>query len=278
MRTLVTGALVLLVLAAVMAAIIWAGQRRMMYFPFGAPPSPAEAGLPDAEAISLPTSEGLTLQGWFVDAPESPHRFTVVVFNGNAGNRAFRAPLAAALRAQGHAVLLLDYRGFGGNPGAPTESGLREDARAARAFLLTRPDIDPSRLVYFGESLGTALATWLAREHPPAALILRSPFMSMADVGQIHYPFLPVRLLLRDRYATMDAIREVRCPLLVIAGERDSIIPLDQSRALFERASEPKQFVVIDAADHNDYALLAGAAMIRTITSFLTSVSTRGSR
>ena len=278
MRTLVTGALVLVVLAAVMAAIIWAGQRRMMYFPFGTPPSPAEAGLPAAEAIRFQTADGLTLHGWFVEARESPGRFTIVVFNGNGGNRAFRAPLAAALHAHGHSVLLFDYRGYGGNPGAPTESGLREDARAARAYLLTRPGVDPSRLVYFGESLGTALAASLAREHPPAALILRSPFMSMAEVGQIHYPFVPVTLLLRDRYAAADAIREVRCPLLVIAGGRDTIIPIGQSRALFERAPEPKQFVAVAGADHNDYALLAGGEMIRAITSFLSSVSTRESR
>jgi fermentation-respiration switch protein FrsA (DUF1100 family) len=163
----------------------------------------------------------------------------------------------------------MDYRGYGGNPGRPSEEGLAEDARAARTYLVGRPDVDPSRLVYFGESLGAAVAVTLASEHPPAALVLRSPFTSLGDVGRVHYPWLPVGLLLRDRFASIDRIGRVQAPVLVIAGDRDAIVPVGQSRWLYEAAPDPKALVVLPGADHNDLELLAGEEMIRAIVRFL---------
>ena len=201
-------------------------------------------------------------------AGRSP-RVTVLVLNGNAGNRAHRARLAVALHRHGLQVLLVDYRGYGGNPGSPSETGLGIDSRAARGFLAARPDVDASRLVYFGESLGTAVAIDLAVEHPPAALILRSPFTSMSDLGRHHYPFLPVRLLLRDTFEMLDKIRRIRAPLLVIAGERDRIVPIGNTRRLYDAASAPKTILVFPGADHNDDELLAGEEMIRAIIGFL---------
>jgi fermentation-respiration switch protein FrsA (DUF1100 family) len=192
----------------------------------------------------------------------------VIVFNGNAGNRAYRAVLGDALRANGCSVLLFDYRGFGENAGAPTETGLAADARAARAYAIARPGAGPG-LVYFGESLGTAVATRLASEHAPAALILRSPFASMAEVGRFHYPLLPVGWLLRDRFASIDHIRQVRSPLLVIAGSRDRIIPIEHTRRLYEAAVSPKKLVVVADADHNDRELLDGKQMMEAIREFL---------
>src|SRR5688572_4643245 len=146
-----------LVLVSILA-IVWTQQRRLMYFPFADVPSPERVGLSGVSAVSFPTSDGLTLNGWFIGQPVTP-QFTIVVFNGNAGNRAFRAPLAKALAAANFAVLLFDYRGFGGNPGLPSEHGLKNDARAARDYLASRADVDRRKLVYFGESLGTAVAT-----------------------------------------------------------------------------------------------------------------------
>jgi fermentation-respiration switch protein FrsA (DUF1100 family) len=193
----------------------------------------------------------------------------VLVFNGNGGNRAHRGPLAAALQRRGLQVLLVDYRGYGENPGTPSKDGLAADARAARAYLGGRPDVDPSLIVYFGESLGTAVAVDLAVDHPPAAMILRSPFTSVADVGQHHYPLLPVRLLLRDRFAPIDQIGRIHSPLLVIAGGQDRIVPVESSRRLYEAAGEPKTLLLLEHADHNDYALLAGGEMIQVIERFL---------
>ena len=267
-RTMITTALFIAVIGTVLM-LLWTMQRRLMYFPVAQVPTPDEIGLTPVEHVTFETGDGLELNGWFlpVSGPSPP--FSVLVFNGNAGNRAHRAPLASALHRHGLQVLLVDYRGFGGNPGTASESGLAADARAARAYVAGRSDVDATRLVYFGESLGTAVAVGLAVEHPPAGLILRSPFTSMADVRQHHYPLLPVRLLLEDRFPSIDRIPKLRSPLLVIAGEDDRIVPIQQSRRLYAAASAPKTLVVVPEAGHNDYALLAGDEMMQAIIRFL---------
>jgi fermentation-respiration switch protein FrsA (DUF1100 family) len=271
-RAMKAVALFAVVVGAVLA-LVWTMQRRLMYFPTAHVPTPGAIGLTSVESVTFETSDGLVLNGWFLAAPGPSPRFTILVFNGNAGNRAHRGPLAAALNQHGFQVLLLDYRGYGGNPGTPSESGFVQDSRAARAYVLGRSDVDASRLVYLGESRGAAVAIDLAVAHPPAALLLRSPFTSMADVGQHHYPFLPVRLLLRDRFPSIDRIHLVRSPLLVLAGARDRIVPIQQSRRLYTAAPDPKTIVIVPEADHNDYELLAGDEMIRAITRFLQPLS-----
>lgn len=248
--------------------LLWLGQRRLIYFPDTSAPSLERAGLADAESVTFPTSDGLRLAAWFVPGSGSPPRPTVVVFNGNAGHRGYRVPVAAALRAHGFNVLLTDYRGYGGNPGGPTEEGLAADARAARAYAAGRGDVDATRVIYFGESLGAAVALRLAVEHPPSALVLRSPFASMTLVGQHHYPMLPVRLLLRDRFPSIERAPQIRCPVLVIAGTSDTIVPIDHSRRLYDAITAPKMFVEIDA-DHNDESLLDGEQMIQAIVRFV---------
>jgi hypothetical protein len=195
-----------------------------------------------------------------------------LVFNGNGGNRSLRAPLAAALARMGLAVLLFDYRGYGGNPGHPTEAGLAADARAALDYLSGRPEVDPARVVYFGESLGAAVALRLATERPPAALVLRSPFSSLAEVGQLHYPLVPVSLLLRDRYDSAALAGRLAAPLLVVAGDRDRIVPAGHSRRLFAAAPQPKRLVVLEGADHNDHDLLAGPRLLAELRRFLAGV------
>ncbi|MBI4160966.1 MAG: alpha/beta hydrolase [Acidobacteria bacterium] len=256
-------------LAAALLAAVAIFQRRLIYLPFPREVPPVAAELPGAEAVSLETKDGLRLAGWFAPARGGRSGPAAIVFNGNAGNRSLRAPLASALRDAGLSVLLFDYRGYGGNPGSPGETGLLADARAARRFLASRPEADPRRIVYFGESLGGAVALALTEEVAPAALILRSPFTSLADVGRIHYPFLPVRWLLRDRWPNLDRIGRLRTPVLFVAGERDRIIPAEQTRRLYETAPQPKRLVVIPGADHNDYDLLAGSRMIEAILAFL---------
>jgi fermentation-respiration switch protein FrsA (DUF1100 family) len=264
----VRAAVILVGILVAVVAILWTQQRRLLYFPFGHVPDPLEVGLTRATEVTFDTRDGLTLNAWFI-APRAASRFTVMIFNGNAGNRAHRAPLARALAAEDMAVLMVDYRGYGGNPGSPTEEGLQADARGARDYLLRRRDVDPARIVYFGESLGSGVAAELAAQHPPSALILRSPFTSVVEVGQIHYRLLPVRWLLRDRFPTIERIARVRAPVLVIAGERDSIIPVDLSRRVFEAAPSPKSLVIISGADHNDQALQSDREMIDAILQFL---------
>ena len=264
----------LLILVIVLVALLWSGQRHLIYFPSGALPSPGQAGLAQAEIVSFATDDGLILESWFV-RPEKPssHHPTVLFLSGNGGNRAMRAPLAAHLARRGIATLLVDYRGYGGNPGRPSEEGLALDASAARRYLGSRPDIDHARIVYFGESLGTGVAVRLAAEDPPLALILRSPFTSLSDVGRYHYPWLPVRLMLRDRFASLERIPFVKSPPLVIAGSEDRIVPTPLSERLFAAsAGSPKQLLIVDDADHNDYELLAGSKVIDTVVTFLEQV------
>jgi uncharacterized protein len=262
----------LLVIASIGAGMLWTLQRKLIYFPFADVPPPAAVGLPGAQEVSFTTADGLTLNGWFVPRASPPPEITVIVFNGNAGHRGFRAPLAAMLRDAGLATLLFDYRGYGGNPGRPSEEGLARDAQAAHRYVVSRKDVDPNRLVYFGESLGSAVAVRLASEQTPRGVILRSPFTSLIDVGRHHYPFLPVRALLRDRFESIDRIDRVRCPLLIIAGQRDSVVPLDLSRHLYEAAHSPKRLVVFDEADHNDAELLAGPRLKAEILQFVESL------
>jgi pimeloyl-ACP methyl ester carboxylesterase len=162
-------------------------------------------------------------------------------------------------------VLLFDYRGYGGNPGSPSEEGLAHDVRAARQWLVGEAGVDQGRLLYYGESLGCAVVTELAVEHPPAGLVLRSPFTDLAAVGQVHYPFLPVRALLRDRYPVAEGIARVQAPTVVVYGGADAIVPPSQSRAVAEAAADLRELVEVPGADHNDPALLDGPALVAAV-------------
>src|SRR6266567_1570713 len=255
---MLTPLLTLVATVAVLLAVVWLFQCRLIYFPGSQDVPPVASILPGAEDISFDTPDGLRLSGWFAPSTVTVAGATVLVFNGNAGDRSFRAPIAAALNQAGLSVLLFDYRGYGRNPGSPSEKGLVTDARTARAYVAARDKVDAGRLVYFGESLGAAVAVALALEHPPAALVLRPPFISLPDMGRRYYPFLPVNLLLRDRFDSLGQIGHLTCPVLIVAGDQDRIVPPDQSRRLYAAAQEPKRFVLIRDADHNDFELLAG--------------------
>lgn len=266
------------VLAVVLLALLWLFQRRLIYLPIDRDVPPARVILPAAEEVRFRTADGLSLNGWHLPPANGGRGLLpgdseawggVIIFNGNAGHRGYRAPLGEALARAGLGVLLFDYRGYGENAGSPSETGLRLDADAAWSFMTGDRGYSQDRLVYFGESLGAAVAVDLAARRAPGAVVLRSPFSSLADVGRRHYPLLPVRLLLRDRFASIERIASIAAPLLVVTGERDTIVPPSSSRALFDAAAEPKRWVEIPGADHNDLELLAGRRMIAEIMSFL---------
>lgn len=255
------------ILAVAVPAVLWFTQRRMMYFPARDVPSPAVIGLPQAQAVTFATEDGLTLHGWFVPG-EGLSAGSVIVFNGNAGNRAYRADLAAQLAARGLSVLLFDYRGYGENRGAPSEEGLARDARAARRYVLSRGDVNRP-LVYFGESLGSGVAVRLAGEHAPHALVLRSPYTSFADMGRYHFFGHIPTWMFRDRFPSIDRIARLGCPLLVIAGTADTVVPVSQSQQLFQAAREPKRLLILQGADHNDESLVAGPKVVAEVIQFL---------
>lgn len=250
--------------AAVAGGGLWSLQRRLIYLPDQHLPS-IDTVLPEWRSVHIESSDGLTLGGWF--RPPRPDAPVVIVFNGNGGNRAGRTVLGTRLAADGFGVLLFDYRGYGGNPGRPTEAGLALDARAASEFVAATAPGHP--VVYFGESLGAAVAVELATARPPAALILRSPFTSLPDAAAVHYPFLPVGAMLWDKYPSLDRIGGVDAPTLIVAGAADGIVPVGQSRKLYEAAPEPKDLLIIPGADHNDAELSAGAAVIDYVAAFL---------
>jgi pimeloyl-ACP methyl ester carboxylesterase len=246
-------------------ALVWGFQRRLIYLPSPGPVSPAAHVLPGARAVSLETTDGLELGAWFLSGADRRGNIAVLVANGNAGNRAARAPLAEALAAEGFAVLLFDYRGYGGNAGTPTADGLALDVRASYRFLIDEAGVPRDRLVYFGESLGAAVVTELATEHSPAGLVLRSPFVDLVSVGQVHYPFLPVRALLRDRYPVAEQLAGVEVPTTVVYGSEDSIVPPEQSVAVARAAGGPTRTIRIDGANHNDRALLDGEDVVAAV-------------
>ena len=168
----------------------------------------------------------------------------VLVAPGNGGNRAGRAGFAEELSRRGLAVLLMDYRGYGGNPGSPTQDGLAADADAA-AEALKELGYPPRRTVYFGESLGSGVVAALQARHPPAGIVLRSPFTELADVGAHHYPWLPVRALLRDRFPVVEHLATSDVPVTVIYGDRDSVVPTVLSARVADQAPSLAERVVI---------------------------------
>lgn len=267
MRRIVTILAVFAASLTALVALFWGAQRRLIYFPTQAVGNASAASAGSTEVVFV-TEDGLTLAAWWVPAVATPNGYTIVVFHGNGGSRVDRASLARALVGEGYGVLLMDYRGYGGNPGSPSEAGLLIDALAAIAYANSRSDVDPDKLIFFGESLGAAVAIGVSREYPPSALILRSPFTSLADVASTHYPYIPT-FLLRDRYPSIDTIRSLDIPVLIVAGSRDTIIPITQSRELYEAVPGPKRLVTIEGADHNDPALSHGPRLIEEINRFL---------
>lgn len=246
---------------------LYAFQRKLIYLPGPGPVPSAADVLPGGEDVTLPTSDGLELSAWFFparntrDTPDAP---AVLFAPGNAGTRLNRVPLARELTERGLSVLLLDYRGYAGNPGSPSEDGLARDVRAARAYLLGRGDVDPERLLYLGESLGGGPISALAVEHPPAGMVLRSPFVDLAAAGKVHYPFLPVRAMLKDRYPVLENVRALRgVPLVVVYGSSDRVIPAEQSRAVAQAGRGVA--VEVPGADHNDLVLLDGDELVDAV-------------
>ncbi len=243
-------------------------QRKLLYYPSGGPvelpPAAAREGLRE---VDLTASDGVRLKAW--DWPDRKP-LTLLIFHGNAGNRGDRESWLHSLRKTGARIFILDYRGFGGSEGSPTEEGIYRDAEAAVSWLASQ---GAGPLVYVGESLGTGVAVELAVRRPPAGLILQSAFTSAVDVGRHHYPFLPVGLLMTDRFDSIAKIDKVDCPVLSIHGEKDSLVPIDLGRRLFERVRGRKEWLSIPGADHNDPFWIVDRRYGESVQRFLAGLS-----
>lgn len=228
-------------------------QRQIIYQPAQFLPSPAASGLPDMQTIRLNTEDGIRLTSWY--RPAQGGQPTMVYFHGNGGNIAGRAFKARPYLDAGFGLLMLEYRGYGGNPGEPSEQGLYADGRAGLEFL-NREGVAPGRWVLYGESLGTGVAVQLAMEQaartPVGAVVLESPFTTMGDAAAAHYPFVPARTLLKDRYDSISKIGKIQAPLFVFLGENDGVIPPKLGKRLFQAAREPKEGRWIPGAGHNN--------------------------
>ena len=247
-----------------LVALVYFLQRRLQYFP-----GPAGVALPSdlkyrgVETVKLTTSDGMRLFAWYWPGRQP---LTLVIFHGNAGHRGHRLEWMADLHSLGYGVFVLDYRGYGGSEGSPTEEGLYLDGEEALKWLGKN---GVQRLVYFGESLGCGVAVEMAVRRPPLALILQSGFSSAVAVARKAYPFLPVGLLMKDRFDSKSKMAKIFCPVLSIHGGRDSIIPPALGRALFEAAREPRSWYLIPDANHNDLPWIGGKAYLEEIQGFL---------
>jgi fermentation-respiration switch protein FrsA (DUF1100 family) len=225
-------------------------RQRDMLFPI--PPVgrtvPDQAGLPQAEEHLLTTSDGEKVIVWHV--PARPGRPVILYFHGNGDFLAGLVPRFKAMTADGTGLVALSYRGYAGSNGTPSEDGLLRDAAAAHAFAAARYAAD--RIVAWGFSLGTGVAVALASEQPVGKLILEAPFTAIVDVAAAHFPFVPIRLLMRDRFRSDQRIARVKVPLLVMHGTSDQTIPIAFGERLFALANEPKRLVRLQGGGHND--------------------------
>jgi len=221
-------------------------QRSLMYFPDATRKPPAAAGLPQAEEVILTSADGEKLVAWHV-APKGAKRL-VIYFQGNAGGLNLRAGRFKWLIEDGTGLLALSYRGYGGSSGNPSEAGFIRDAIAAYDFAAAR--YPAKRIVLWGESLGTAVATALAAQRDVGALILDAPFTSAVDVGAAAYPFVPVRWFMKDTFHSDERIVHLDAPLLVLHGEQDSVVPIAFGERLFKLAPEPKRMVRFPLGGH----------------------------
>jgi fermentation-respiration switch protein FrsA (DUF1100 family) len=212
--------------------------------------TPAADGL-SYEEIDFPAADGTPLHGWYLPGPEG--RPLVLFCHGNAGNIADRVEILRFLHDLGLAVFIFDYRGYGRSQGQASEAGTYDDGRGALDWLAGR-GWRPDRMIYFGRSLGAAIALQLALERPPAGLVLESPFTSVAAMGRHHYPLLSRLLgwLLTASYDSLARIADLRTQLLIVHGRADRVVPVAMGEELYRRAPEPKRLLLLPGIDHND--------------------------
>ena len=261
-----TALLIPIGLCVALLALVFFFQPRLVYFPTRAiEMTPAAIGLA-YEAVRFQAADGIELAGWFV--PAEGARGVALFCHGNAGNISHRLDTLQILHRLGLSTLIFDYRGYGQSEGRPTERGTYLDAEAAYHYLVQQRAVDPGEIIIWGRSLGGAIASWLAQEHTPRALILESTFTSVPDIAAHLYPFLPVRLLSRFRYDTLGHVSRVSCPILVVHSRDDEMIPFSHGRRLFEAAGEPKEFLEIRGS-HNEGFIVSADWYEERIASFL---------
>lgn len=260
---------ILILIWVLLAVILFVFQSHFVYFPSRRLVAfPDQVGL-NYQSVYFTTEDGLRLHGWYVPAAQT--RAIVLFFHGNAGNISYWLNSLKIFNHLGVDTFIIDYRGYGLSEGRPTESGSYRDALAAWRYLTVERGIPGRRVVLFGQSLGAAIATWLATQVQPAALILESAFTSVRAMAREHYPLWPASLLVWIRYPTIDRIAQVACPVLVAHSRSDEIVPFTHAEHLLKAARAPKAFLELTGG-HNDGFLVTGREYIAGLDRFLSKV------
>jgi fermentation-respiration switch protein FrsA (DUF1100 family) len=260
-----------LAVAAVYAAVLvllFVFQSRLVYFPLQDPynVTPQARGLA-FERVTITTEDQARIAAWWIPVAGQA-RGSVLLFHGNAGNIAHRIDYAVMFNQLGYNTLLVDYRGYGESSGAPSEAGTYRDAAASWSWLTQTRGIKPADVVIFGESLGGAIATWLAVREKPRALILASTFTSVPDMGAAIYPWLPIRLISRIHYDNLSNLRRIEVPVMIAHSPEDEIIPYAQGRRLYAVAKEPKAFLEL-AGGHNEGFVFVRVEWMKVVQEFM---------
>jgi len=231
----------------IIVAAMYVLQRQLQYFPTQRNPAPSALGLSDVSVEALATPDGETVVAWYSAATEGLP--TILFLHGNGGEIGDRADRFAAYQQAGFGVVFLSWRGYGGSTGSPSEAGLLADARTAFKRLESQ-GIPPESISIVGESLGTGVAVQLAADKPVGALVLGAPYASAAEIAARQYPWLPVRLLMKDQFRSIDHIGGVTAPTLILHGTDDRVIPIESGRKLYEATTAPTTFQQLDGAGH----------------------------
>lgn len=256
MRMLFNLVIMIAVAYAALAMVIFLAQSRLIYYPESGRSvvgTPSDLGLA-YESVEVPTSDSETLHGWFVPAPAATG--TILFFHGNAGNISHRMEYLLMFYHLGYNTFIFDYRGYGQSSGSPSESGTYLDAQAAWRYLTQKKGIPPATIVLFGESLGGAIAAWLATREKPALLVLASVFTSIPDMAAKMYPFLPIRLLSRFEYNTIGYLQAITCPVFVAHSPQDELVPFAHGRALYQTVRGSKHFLELQGGHNNGFIFM----------------------
>ncbi len=251
---------------ALFCSALYFMQRSMMYFPDKNKPPALKIG----ERVSVTSADGQKIESWYFP-PSIADRPVIIVFHGNGGNYGYWFNLASPYLESGYGVLLAEYRGYGGNSGNITEEGIYKDARAQINWLINEKNISTDNLVIYGQSIGSGPAVQMATEFAIRALVLEAPFASLYERVSSIYFFIPVDLLLKDRYMNIEKIGSLTFPLLIIHGAKDRTIPISSAQKLFKAANEPKTFKTFPQAGHND---LYNFGAYKAVIDFLASIET----
>lgn len=266
MKLLLTTIGLLLIVYLSICILLFLFQKHLIFFPDkNVTFTPRDVGLNYTD-IFLETRDKIKIHGWYIPADSA--KVVLLFCHGNAGNISQRLESIKLFNALSLNVLIFDYRGFGKSAGSPDESGTYRDVEAAWEYLLNKEGFQPQQIVIFGRSLGSGIASALAAEVDPGALILESSFTSLPDLGASLYPLFPIRLLARYNYPTIQRLQNISSPILFIHSPNDEIIPFSHGQKNYQMAKEPKQFLEISGS-HNDGFLVSGKKYYEGILNFL---------